>query len=383
MMCFRFYSGHTFHYELVQYIENCFLTLKKLFIALHTSAERVACLYLMYAMYFKQPTKDFGKFRFTMADWTTMRTFYDELSDGGDEFLQARMIFWHLWQGNAFRFVECDLDLESIQNKMEFTAKMFNFRKINPIIEGEVTALRDESKGLMSAIDILQAGYNEMKEHLSATMTDCSGLATTKIATEITDHVNGIRANFEDDFTRSKRRRELLDRKRATRRPKHHETMTADVESDECSGTSESDTADSNYEADNMVEVGASSDSDAECLNIGSKRFYLKRKAMNKPVKELRHMESVSTKTLISTSDSEQSSPSKKQTPSKQKNKQQSGSSKSLSSPSDGAKRLKKVKKRIKVLEENGKMIVLQPSLKRSRASKSSAVAKQMDNCPP
>lgn len=313
-----------------------------------------------------------------------MKTFYEEISDGGDEFLQARMIFWHLWQANAFRFVECDLDLESIQNKLQFTAKMFNFRKINPIIEGEVATLRDESKGLMSAIDILQAGYNEMKEHLSATVADCSGLAPTKIAAEIVDHVHEIRANFEDDFTRSKRRRELMIRKRAARRQKREETITAEIESDECSVTTESDTADSNYEADNMVEVGASSDSDAECLNIGSKRFYLKRKAMNKAATALRHMESVSTKTLTPKSDSERSSPIKKTYQSKRKTDQQISPNKgSLSSPSDGEKRLKKAKQKVKVLEENGKLIVLQPFTKRGRASKSSAVAKQLDSCPP
>lgn len=336
----------------------------------------------MYAMYFKQPTKDFGKFRFTMADWTTMKTFYDEINVDGNEFLQPRMIFWHLWQANAFRFVECDLDLESIQNKMQFTAKMFNFRKINPIIDSEVAALRDESKGLMCAIDILQAGYNEMKEHLSATVADCSGLTATKISTEIAEHVNEIQANFDDDFTRSKRRRELQMRKHAARRLKRTEKITGDIESDECSVTSESESAGSNFETD-MVEVGASSDSDVECLNIGSKRFYLKRKAMNKSAKQLRHMESVSTKTLNLTSDSEQSSPMKKTTSSKRKRKQQATSNEALASPTDGEKRLKKAKRRIKVLEENGKLIVLHPTSKRTQASKLSAVAKQLGNCPP
>lgn len=323
-----------------------------------------------------------------MADWMTMKTFYDELSEGGDEFQQARMIFWHLWQGNAYRFVECDLDLESIQNRMQFTAKMFNFRKINPIIEGEVAGLRNESKGLLSAIDILQAGYNEMKEHLSATVADCSGLASTKIATEIADHVNEIQANFDDDFTRSRRRRELQIKKRAARRQKWAETITPDNESDEYySVTSESDTADSNYEADNMVEVGASSDSDAECLNIGSKRFYLKRKAMNKSAKGLRHMESVSTKMLPTTSDSGQSSPTKKTNHSKRNKIQQIESNNKLqSSPPNTPnteKRLKHIKMRIEILEENEKLIVLHPSAKRMRASKLSTVAKQMDNCPP
>lgn len=314
-----------------------------------------------------------------MADWTIMKTFYDDISGGGAEFSQARMIFWHLWRANAFRFVECDLDLESIQNKMQFTAKMFNFRKINPLIEGEVTALRDESKGLMSAIDILQAGYNEMKEHLSATVADCSGLTSTKIATEIAEHVHEIQSNFEDDYMRSKRRRELQIKKRAARQLKRIETITASNESDNCSVTSESDTADSNCE--DMVEIGASSDSDVECLNIGSKRFYLKRKAMNKSAKSLRHMESVSTKTLaISTSESELSSPTKKV---KREKKEPSTSNVSFSSSSDGEKRLKKTKQRIKVHAENGKMIVSNPSTKQMRSFKLSSVAKQLDNCPP
>lgn len=376
-------SGHTFHHELVQYIENCFLTLKKLFIASHTIAERVACLYLMYAMYFKQPTKDFGKFRFTLTDWTTMKAFYDEINDNGHEFLQARMIFWHLWQANAFRFVECDLDLESIQNKTQFSAKMFNFRKVNPIIESEVAGLRDESKGLMSAIDILQAGYNEMKEHLSVAMPDCSGLMATKISAEIAEHVNEVQAYFEDDYTQSKRRRELQLRKRAARRLRRNETNVHDDQSDECSATSDSGSIDSNFEPNNMVEAGASSDSDVECLNIGSKRFYLKRKAMNKSAKSLRHMESVSTKTLNSMSVSEQLSPTKKSLAAQRKRKRCVASRESLASPSRGGNRLKKAKRRIKVLEENEKLIVVHSATKWPRSSKLSAVAKQLEHCPP
>lgn len=64
----------------------------------------------MYAMYFKQPTKDFCKFRFTLADWTKMKTFYDSINGEPTIYLQARAIFWRLWQGNAFRFVECEIE---------------------------------------------------------------------------------------------------------------------------------------------------------------------------------------------------------------------------------------------------------------------------------
>lgn len=327
-----------------------------------------------------------------MGDWTTMKMFYDEMSDGGEELLQAQKIFWHLWLSNAFRFVECDLDLESIQNKMQFTTKMFNFRKINPIIETEVAALRDDSKGLMSAIDILQAGYNEMKEHLSATIADCSGLAATKIATNIAEHVREIQANFEDDFTRSKRRRELQTRKRMARRSRRTETITADNDpSDECSMTSESDTADSNCDADNMVETGASSDSDVECLNIGSKRFYLKRKAMTKSVKDLKHMESISIEATASTSGLGKYSPAKTTQAKRKKpqtitSKKSFVSSSSLSSvlqPLDGKERLKVSKQKVKICEKDGKIIVSHPHSKRLQSFKTSAVAKQLHNCPP
>lgn len=70
------------------------------------------------------------------------------------------------------------------------------FRKINPAIETTITTMKDQSTGIVPALEILQIGYNEMKEHLNQTS---SSMSATTIATDITKGLEELENLFKVD----------------------------------------------------------------------------------------------------------------------------------------------------------------------------------------
>lgn len=311
--------------------------------------ERIGGLFLMYAMYFKQPTKDFCKFRFTLNEWNDMKVFYDQINVGTD-FIQARMIFWRLWQENAFRFVECDI--ESIQSKSSCVVKRNNFRKIGPIIRKDIKMLGDETEGVLGAIDLLQVGYNEMKESLSNTIDDCSGMATTNILQEIFPQLDKIEKFFKEEtpYKRQKKHHKVTNRKGKIM-PSTDQT---------CSDVSVSNSDDGNFSGNDFVENNSSTDSDMECLNIGSKRFYLKRKAMHKAEQSLHFIEPQPSSSSGCTLPKVTSTELEENTVAK----------------------IAPNKKKIELNKESGNIIIINQAKRYKRNPKSSLVKKQFADCP-
>lgn len=332
------FSGHTFHYELLQYIENSFNALKKVFTSLQSTDERVAGLYLMYAMFFKQPVKDFGRYRFTVDEWSTVKTLWSEI-EHGDEFMQARLILWYLWISNAFRFVECDLDIETIQSRSDFALKMFSFRKIKSKVRTDIAEMGNESSGLLKAIDLLQMGYNEMKEHLAATIDECSGLATSDMTKDFNQHMDHIIENFDDKVAHRPKKRQGAAAKR--------------TESDGSQSDSESNTSGH----DNQKNDDAESDSNSE--DIGNRRGRLKRKALNMPTKPLRFIES------------------KSPVAEKQARRIPPGHAKEISSAGSPT-RLQKIKRKIEIDDKSGNVFIFNVPSRSVRSKRMSCAKKQL-----
>ncbi|XP_005190991.1 snRNA-activating protein complex subunit 1 [Musca domestica] len=68
---------------------------------------RIGGVYLMYAIYFKQPTKQFVKVSVSLETWREIVSFIESL-DCRPELDQVRYIFWRLYQADAFRFTAMD-----------------------------------------------------------------------------------------------------------------------------------------------------------------------------------------------------------------------------------------------------------------------------------
>lgn len=71
------------------------------------------------------------------------------------------------------------------------------FRKINPILQKTISTMKDPKSGIIPALEILQVGYNEMKEHLN--QTSSSSMPETTIVTEILDGLEAIEKCFKVD----------------------------------------------------------------------------------------------------------------------------------------------------------------------------------------
>lgn len=253
----------------------------------------------MYAMYFKQPTKDFCKFRFTLNDWNKMKNFYDAISLE-PKYLQARAIFWRLWQGNAFRFVECDLEHypETMQFHRLGSDRPSDFQKINSTIIGSVKELQNESKGLLTAIETLQVGYNEMKDHFAANLNECGNLQSIDVIGGINIQMKQIQKLFQNKYDGSSSRKKEK-RKIIVKNSSFGESSKATKESDtdfdiDFDGDSELNISTSSYSGSNDEDTYSENEDDVmnECLNIGSKRYYLKRRALQKETGELYRLKS-------------------------------------------------------------------------------------------
>lgn len=364
-------SGHAYQHELLLYTENCFVILKNIFTGSTLIDERLATLYLMYAMYFKQPTKDFCKFRFTLNDWIKMKHFYDAISLES-KYLQARAIFWRLWQANALRFVECDLEHypETMQFHRLGNDRPSDFQKINSTIIGSVKELQNESKGLLTAIETLQVGYNEMKDHFAANLHECANLQSIDVIGGINAQMKQIQKLFQNKYDGSscrKKEKQKLMEKNSTFGESSKATKESDTDIDI---DSELNVSTSSYSGSNDDDSYSENEDDAtnQCLNIGSKRYYLKRRALQKETGELHRLKSTMAQPMIT-------SPKK-------------ATQTDIIEDSNWSKPVQRahpeIQNQISVNDVSGKIVINHPKKVYNRHSKlyKSAIRKQFIECP-
>lgn len=352
--------------------EHYFLILKNVFVNFTSTAERLATLYLMYAMYFKQPTKDFCKFRFTLSDWQKMKVFYKAIS-GEAKYLQVRAIFWRLWHANAFRFVETDNEYypDTVQMNRFGVGIPGNFQKINTTIMGTVDDLQNDNKGLLSAIETLQVGYNEMKEHFAANFSDCSNLPSTQIINDIAPQLEKIKNLFRpEDHLPSENRHVKRQRKNALASTSKSSCFEDDDDIDSELEKSFSSCSES-IDGRNFESTGADSIDD-ECIDendIGAKRYNIKRKALNKTIEQLHRLRSTGANRISSQKNLEIPATSS-QTDSQRDNNI------TITSP--------KTKNSVSVHTLNGNTVINYPKKIFNRYSKVyvSSVGKQFSDCP-
>lgn len=261
---FPSFSGYSFQHELVVNTEYYFTSLMNIFSSLTTIMERVTTLYLMYSLYFKQPTKDFCKFRFTLSEWQKMKTFYNCIQ-ADSKYLQACVVFWRLWQSNAFRLVGYDVEhyAQLIQNNRSH-AEAPRFFKISSEVIGALRSVRSGDKGLVCAIETLQVGYNEMKDHFKTNFGECSSLRSIDVLKDIDSQLDNVNMIFSNDDDNQSAQLYLMD------------LMGND---------SELSTDNEMFDKETLSKMNTHK---LDELNIGSKRALLREKAMNQTSNEIR-----------------------------------------------------------------------------------------------
>lgn len=299
-----------------------------------------------------------------------MTLFYDTISNDA-KYLQARTIFWRLWQANAFRFVECDMEqcFESLQISRYSNEMPSSYQKINTTIIGTVKELRDESRGLLPAIETLELGYNEMKEHFAKTARDLATLKNADLIGDIVARVEKVQKLFENDHVREGRKR--LPRKQSRMNTSSSITGANDNESE--NEMSFSSVSESN---DDMASEDSNENIEGDLLNIGSRRFHLRQKAMFKVNEGQRHLKSVlnlSPNTAATDSTNSQS-PSKR----KLKRRQSKSDTSTVVTPQ------KSLTKNPRIVNSNESIVINNPrKVYRRFSAKSSTIKRLLNECPP
>ncbi|CAD7088214.1 unnamed protein product [Hermetia illucens] len=166
------YSALLWNVEIIQMTEHIFKAVSRIMFeneSLRKRKERkIGALYLIYAVYFKQPTEQFVKFKVTLEKWKILKEFVESLRNDPTT-IQVRYIFHKLITVNAFRLVamENDYGFEDLFNN----AKVKNRKKHRLIwntVQTDVSELGHPRNGLIESLSILEGGYNEMKTILNS-----------------------------------------------------------------------------------------------------------------------------------------------------------------------------------------------------------------------
>lgn len=160
------YSGQSLSVEIIQSTNACLHYAKRNFSSKST-LHKLGALFLLYAIYFKQPTDRFNKIDVDLTTWQNIKEFVfsSDIASYGDG---AKCIFWLLLKENAFRFVGSDIyyGLENLLN-------LDKIRSNHAILSTSIQTFRNDIKtlathrGLFGAIEKLDDGYREMKELIS------------------------------------------------------------------------------------------------------------------------------------------------------------------------------------------------------------------------
>lgn len=155
---------------MVAFVAEALAIVKQIFLSSKSSLEKVGAFYLLYALYFKQPTERFCKIRVTLMDWREFKQFVEQPVPEQYS-LEIAAIFWKLFISDAFHFVQNELEqgYDSFFGKGtqtgRFDDKIRDSFKIVKEAEKDFLAMK-AGTGLFTALDALEMGYNEMKESL-------------------------------------------------------------------------------------------------------------------------------------------------------------------------------------------------------------------------
>ncbi|XP_058116934.1 snRNA-activating protein complex subunit 1 [Anopheles coustani] len=163
------FCGRSTVFELVDYTSEIFYIVKQFFKCCQIQLERIGAFYLLYALYFKQPIFLFCKIRITLDDWRAMKEFI-KVPYNGCEVPQMAAILWKLFKAEAFQFVQEELESgfdyffhKTLYNRYDYNVQD-SFKPYRHL-EKELQAMQG-TNGIIKAVEILEMGYNEMKEAL-------------------------------------------------------------------------------------------------------------------------------------------------------------------------------------------------------------------------
>ncbi|KAL7730948.1 hypothetical protein ACLKA6_014186 [Drosophila palustris] len=171
-------------------------------------AQRIAGIYLLYAIYNKQPTKHFVKIEVSPRTWDTLSSYVEEMRlQTGErrDTQQVSYIFWKLVQENAFLYTALDycqaLDALAAYDSLESIAEKQNIHSASLLkqqLKPSQVNLSEDLQGLSDLVSIckplcqLQEAYNkQMERHRSSFPATHIFSQLNDVFSEVNDMVTG------------------------------------------------------------------------------------------------------------------------------------------------------------------------------------------------
>lgn len=221
------FSGRQSIDDLNTFVEEALTIVKRIFVRSTNMNDKCCCLYLLHAIYQKQPDKTVAKIRVTESDWIAFKDFYSRLSS--EEFQHPFIIWWKLLQDDAYHFCLFEskylLDGQSKADKDQTETGIetqLQYKPISASVLHEIENLQT-NHGIMSALEALEIAYNEMKESLDQPDEEEGTLAPSALVKGI----NEALVEIQDLFTHNRPQRS---KKKRTRRVTESSRKDSDEE---------------------------------------------------------------------------------------------------------------------------------------------------------
>lgn len=199
--------------SLIKFVEEALLIIKSLFLKSQFEIERVHYFYLLYAVYFRQPPKEFCKIRITFDEWPLLLSFLKEVHSNA-HCIQFKVIFWKLYIADAYRYgcneilsirficlvifsfrlvqhdSEKGLEVHLYKNKCKDKDSLESSKLTDYIVEN-LESLQNKPTAVPSALACLEKEYDKQKQLANENI---NAVVFTKLS--IAEELNGTLSNI-------------------------------------------------------------------------------------------------------------------------------------------------------------------------------------------
>lgn len=194
------YAAQTTAIEVIQTTKAIFHLAKRIITAKDDDDyRRVGGIFLIYAVYFKQPTNQYVKVLMSYETWQDILKFIDNLPDNVAD--EVSFIFWSLYKEDAFRFTALDYDV-GLENLVDYDrlyeSHIGNKMEVVRVKLKQKLKVISDTEKLLPTMAALEEQYNKTKQSLVSFNKDTKILPSTKIFQDIQDAINSIHNILEE-----------------------------------------------------------------------------------------------------------------------------------------------------------------------------------------
>lgn len=168
-------------------------------------ARRVGGLFLIYCIYFKQPTKEYVKVNVSADSWLEFINFIKIVPQNTVQADEVRYVFWKLYKNDAFRFTALDYEV-GLEGLIDYDRlyDVHNGSKTNEVVRVKLKqklAIINETELIVPEMIKIEDSYNKSKNYLIGYNKIVKTLPETKIFHHIQDTLKSIQVMLDEEHS--------------------------------------------------------------------------------------------------------------------------------------------------------------------------------------